>query len=258
VLLLAGCGQDAEPSEPQSLRDAIEEPDRGPPAEDLRELAADEFAPTALAALAEVGSVAFRTTTTTVGGQVPGTTELHGALRIHEGRVDQYSTGTGPAAAELVVLDDVLYMRSEQTGLGEEWLKMHLGEGTESMYGFAARAHDPVSLLEGMADPIEFEFEGPDEVQGVATHRYRVVISAEDYLAGLRMPLQMADSLPDEVSAQVWIDGAGHVRRVLQEIAVDAREGVEATTSTTDIHYSDHGIVVEIRPPDAADVTNEL
>ena len=262
VVLLAGlalsaCGQD-EPAEPKSLLESIEEADQGPPAEDLRELGADTFAPAALAALEEAGTLAFRTETTTVGGQVPGTTKLHGALRVDDEGVDQYCTGTGPAAADMVVLDDVLYMRGEGTGLGEKWLKMRLGGGSESMYGFAARAHDPVSLLAPMAEPREFAFEGTEEVDGVAANRYRVVVSSEEYLKGMRMPVAMAGSLPDEVTTYVWVDGDDQLRRVEQEIVVPAREGAEETTSTTDIRYSDYGLAVEISAPPAEDVTNQL
>lgn len=256
-LLLSACGAD-EPSDPPSLTEVIAEPDKGPPADDLRKLDASSFAPAALEALADASTLAFRTETTTVGGQVPGTTELHGALRIDGEDVDQYCTGTGPAAADMVVLDDVLYMRGESTGLGEKWLKMHLAGGSESMYGFAARAHDPVALLTPMADPLDFAFEKAEKVDGVDTYRYRVVVSSEEYLRGLRMPVQMAASLPDEVVAQVWLDGADQIRRIRQEIEVPAREGAEATTSTTDVRYSDYGLAVEIEAPEAEDVTNQL
>ncbi|MGN0063300.1 MAG: hypothetical protein ACI379_03595 [Nocardioides sp.] len=258
ALGLTGCGQEEPAGEELTLQERIAEPDSAPPAGELEKLGSSEFAERTLDALGESGSLAFTTSTTTVGGQVPGTTSLYGAFRFTDGGTDQYSTGTGPSAADMVVLDDVLYMRSAQLGLGDKWLQLHLGQGSDSMYGFAARAHDPVAVLSPMREPAAFSFEEADEVDGVATNRYRVVVSAEAYLEGLQMPTRMATMLPEEITTRVWVDADDRIRRFEQEIEVPAAQGRESTTSRTDVRYSDFGLPVEINAPDATDVTNQL
>lgn len=254
-LALAGCTGHGSASEAPSLADRIAQPDTGPGAEELVELAATEFADRTLDALATAGTLAFATSTTTTGGQAPGTTRLQGALRLDGSRVDLYSTGSGPGAADLVLIDDVLYMRE---GPGGTWLQLDLGAGEESMYGFAARAHDPLALLGAMREPKEFAFSGTHDVDGIATNRYRVVVSARAYLRSLRMPASMASTLPAAITTDVWVDADDRIRRFEQEVVVPAGQGRGRTTTRTEVSYSDYGLPVEIVAPDATDVTGQL
>jgi hypothetical protein len=66
---------------------------------------------------------------------------------------------------------------------------------------------------------------GPEQVDGVATERYRITVDPRAALAGITLPAQVQAMLPDSLDADVWLDGRS------RPVKVTAEPGVELTLS---------------------------
>jgi hypothetical protein len=263
VLTSASCGGDAddtgtdessssETSEsPDDSTDETEEASGG-----LEELSADEFYPAVMAAMQEAESMAF--TITTTGG--PATTEMTGVMEYGDDGIEMQASSTGAQAMEMVMLDKVLYIAGAGMPLpdGKKWFKVDLSD-PNSLFGQLGKATDPSLMFKAMQAPKEFELLGTEEVDGVETNHYNVVMETAAYAEAMDLPAEMSQFMPEEIGMEMWVDGDDRPRRFRQELEVPDMTGSgKPTKSTTEGTYYDFGTDVEVEAPPAAEVADNI
>ncbi|MET0727113.1 MAG: hypothetical protein ABWZ76_02315 [Acidimicrobiales bacterium] len=169
---------------------------------------------------------------------------------------------------EVVIDGDQAYLRVPMldalTGRGG-WFTASLEELAESggSLGFGEGRSDPSRLLEmlrGVTDGLEEV--GREDVRGVATTHLTAVISVakalEEATADQRAALkaQMDGFGVAELPVDVWVDGAGLVRRMVLDLTevVSSARGDEGRATLT-IELFDYGEDVDIEVPAADEVT---
>jgi hypothetical protein len=226
---------------------------------DLEELSAQEFYPAVMEALREAGTFAF-TLDSGTDGATDSSLEMQGVMRYDDGGVDLQASGSGQGAEELemIMLDQVLYINGIGMELGDkEWLKIDMSD-PDSLFGMLGRSADPEMMFKAMEEPKEFELVGTEEVDGVETNRYRIVMDTASYAEAMEIPAQMGSSLPEDIAVEMWVDGDDLPRRFRQEMEVPATGGRPATTSTTEGTYTDYGAEVTIEAPPASEVADQM
>jgi hypothetical protein len=226
---------------------------------DLEELSAQEFYPAVMEALREAGTFAF-TLDSGADGAADASLEMQGVMRYDDGGIDLQASGRGQGSEELemIMLDKVLYINGIGMELGDkEWLKIDMSD-PDSLFGMLGRSADPEMMFKAMEEPAEFELVGTEEVDGVDTNRYRIVMDTSSYAEAMEIPAQMASSLPEDIAVEMWVDGDDLPRRFRQEVEVPAMGGRPATTSTTEGTYTDYGAEVTIEAPPASEVADQM
>lgn len=218
----------------------------------LAELSADEFYPSVMTALKDAGSFTF-TTTSDSAGQAQ---EMTGEARFTDAGVEMLATGTGAQAMEMILVDKAMYMKSPSFGTGDKWLKIDLSD-PNSLFGMIGKATDPEVMFKAMESPKKLELVGSEDVDGVATNRYRITMDPTQYLKAMEFPAAMADMLPKELVTDMWVDADNLPRKFRQTVEVKAAGGGAPTSSNTEGTYGDFGTDVEIEAPPASQVTEQ-
>ena len=232
----------------EATEDAAEEAAGDAPAE----LSADEFFPTVMAALQDAESFRFTSTTTAAGS----TQEVSGEGRFTDGKPEVKASTTGAAAVDMIMLDQVVYLKSEAMGTGDKWMKIDLREAGDSLFGMLAKASDPSAMMGAMSSPKKFELIGAEDVDGVATNRYRITIDSKKYATAMGLPAEMGSFLPDEIVQDMWVDAEDRPVKYSATIETPMPDGGKPTTSTTEGQYHDFGVDVEIEAPPASEITD--
>ena len=241
-----------EESAEESAEDTEPAEETGDDAEAPEELSPDEFFPAVMAALQDAESFRFSVTTTTAGA----TQEATGEGRFTDSGAEVRATSTGAQAVESILIDQVLYLRSEQLGLGDKWAKIDLKGQEGTLYGFIAKATDPQATMKALESPEKLELVGTEDVDGVSANHYRITIDSKQYASAMGLPAQMGSFLPDEIVQELWVDGENRPLKHFSELEIPTPGGGEPTTSTTEGSYSDFGIDVEIEAPPASEITD--
>lgn len=169
---------------------------------------------------------------------------------------------------EVRQIGDTVYLKfpffTAFMGAETEWVSMPAEEGddvTEGLGGSTAPS-DPSTFLESFSEAEGTAEEiGPEEVRGMATTHYRIIVDqdwreqlSDDELA----ELEEQGPLPDaEFPLDLWIDGDGLVQRMAMTMTgedVESEDEFEAMTMTFD--FFDFGQPVTIEPPPADQVTD--
>jgi hypothetical protein len=232
-----------------------------PPAAELEALEAAEFYPAVLDALEAAESFAFTSVSSTEGAEAAGAS-IQGVMRYADDGIEMRASATGPQALEMLLVDRALYLQGDGLELGDKsWLKVDLSEDPDSMFGFLAKASDPGLLLKATAEPRSFELVGQEDVGGVATNHYAVVMDTAAYAEALELPTVVAEYLPETIGMELWVDGDNLPRRFVQQIetTVPGGSGGGATaTASTEGTYSDYGVDVDLEAPPAGEVTEDM
>jgi hypothetical protein len=268
ALTTAACGNDSgsEASTATDTSTSSEESSEAAGEEssgDLEELEAAEFYPAVMEALQEAETMAF-TTSTSAGseGSDAVAMDVQGVMRYDDDGIDLQASGTGQGdqAIEMIMLDKVLYM----TGLGmdlegKKWLKIDMSD-PDSLFGMLGKSTDPSAVFEAMQDPKEFELLGTEEVDGVETNHYRVVMDTAAYVEAMEMPAELTSAMPEEIGVDMWVDADNLPRKFYQELDMTASAGDQtgSATSTTEGTYSDFGTEVTIEAPPASEVADKM
>lgn len=226
---------------------------------DLEELEAAEFYPAVMEALQEAGTFAFTLTSTTEGSDAGGM-EMDGVMRYDDQGVDLRASGTaqGTQELEMVVLDKVLYMSGMGMDLGDKkWFKVDMSD-PNSLFGMLGKSTDPQLMFKAMEEPKSFELLGTEEVDGVETNHYEIVMDTSAYAEAMEIPAQMATSLPEDIAVEMWVDADDLPRQFRQELELPAAGGAEPSTTTTEGTYSDYGTDVTIEAPPASEVSDQM
>lgn len=232
---------------PEGTTDAEE-----PAAASLEELSAAEFYPAVMGALREAETFTF-TTTSEAQGQP---TTMIGQARFGDDGVEMMASSSGAQAMEFILLDQVMYMRSPEMGTGDKYLEIDLSD-PDSLFGMIGKATDPELMFKAMESPTDLELLGREEVDGVATNRYRITIDSAEYSKAMEFPAAMADLLPQEMVTGMWVDGDNRPLKFTQTIEILSPAGGQPVPSTTEGVYSDFGVDVDIEAPPADQISEE-
>lgn len=264
VLASASCGGDDgstatdDTASDTSADDGTDtEPDETEEASgDLEELSADEFYPALMTALQEAESMGFSVTTT--GGATA--TEMTGVMEYEDDGISMEASSTGDQALEMVMLDQVLYIAGGGLPLpdGKKWFKVDMSD-PDSLFGALGKSTDPNLMFKAMETPKEFELLGTEEVDGVETNHYRVVMDTAAYADALDLQAEVAKFLPKDIGIEMWVDADNRPRKFHQELEVPSMSGGgKPTLSTTEGTYFDFGTDVEVEAPPAAEVADNI
>ncbi|UUZ60685.1 hypothetical protein [Nocardioides sp. B-3] len=259
VLASASCGGDDdstatdETASETSGDDSTEEPDASG---DLEELSAEEFYPAVMTALQEAESMGFSVTTT--GGAAA--TDMSGVMEYEDDGISMEASSTGARAMEMVMLDKVLYISGGGLPLpdGKKWFKVDMSD-PNSLFGSLGKSTDPNLMFKAMETPKEFELLGTEEVDGVETNHYNVVMDTASYSDAPDLPAEVAKFLPEEIAIEMWVDADNQPRKFHRELEVPSMTGSgEPTLSTTEGTYYDFGTEVDVEAPPAAEVADNI
>jgi hypothetical protein len=269
ALTTAACGGDSgsEASTGTDTSESSEEPSAEEPSEssessgDLEELEPAEFYPAVMGALQEAGTFAFSISTSTDSAGA-GAMDMQGVMRYDDGGIDMEATGSGQGAdgLEMIMLDKVLYLTGAGMGMDlgdKKWLKIDMSD-PDSIFGMLGKSTDPALMFKAMEEPKEFELLGTEEVDGVETNHYRVVMDTAAYAEAMEIPAQMSSAMPKDIAVEMWVDADNLPRKFRQELEVPAMGGGPASSSTTEGTYSDYGTDVTIEAPPASEVSDDL
>ena len=140
---------------------------------------------------------------------------------------------------------------------GKKWLKIDMSD-PDSLFGMLGRSTDPELMFKAMEEPKEFELLGTEEVDGVETNHYRVVMDTAAYAEAMEMPAEITSSMPEDIAVEMWVDADDLPRQFRQELELPAMGGGPATTSTTEGTFSDYGTEVTIEAPPASEVADKM
>lgn len=271
ALTTAACGDDggSEASTGTDTSESSEEPsaeessesESSEPSGDLEELEAAEFYPAVMGALQEAETFAFSISTSTDSAGA-GAMDMQGVMRYDDGGIDMEATGSGQGAdgLEMIMLDKVLYLTGAGMGMDlgdKKWLKIDMSD-PDSIFGMLGKSTDPALMFRAMEEPKEFELLGTEEVDGVETNHYRVVMDTAAYAEAMEIPAQMSSAMPKDIAVEMWVDADNLPRKFRQELEVPAMAGGQASSSTTEGTYSDYGTDVTIEAPPASEVSDDL
>ncbi|WP_107770901.1 LolA-like protein [Nocardioides sediminis] len=248
-------GSDTSESSEESAGDS----EGDEPSGDLEELEAAEFYPAVMEALQEAETFAFTLSSSTEGSDA-GSMEMDGVMRYDDQGVDLQASGTaqGTQELEMIVLDKVLYMSGMGMDLGDKkWFKVDMSD-PNSLFGMLGKSTDPQLMFKAMEEPKSFELLGTEEVDGVETNHYEVVMDTSAYADAMGIPAQMATSLPEDIAVEMWVDADDLPRQFRQELELPAAGGAEPSTTTTEGTYSDYGSDVTIEAPPASEVSGRM
>lgn len=184
------------------------------------------------------------------------------------------ATGT----AEILLLGPVFYMRfpalAAATGqAGKEWVRVDLRQAAQAggvdPTGLAGvGSNDPsafVALLRGAGDDLRRV--GEESLRGEPTTHFRGSFDLQKALeaapAAAKPALRkVVDQLAvDRIPMDVWIDGEGRLRKLVQTVRVGGGSAGSSTTSTTGpkaspsatvtVELFDFGVAVEVAEPPA-------
>ncbi|MGH8912667.1 MAG: hypothetical protein ACRDVD_09150, partial [Acidimicrobiia bacterium] len=172
---------------------------------------------------------------------------------------------------EVRQVGDVVYLKfpffTAFLGADTEWVSMPAEEGADLTGGMGSGANpsDPTSFLDSFSDAEGTAEEvGPEEIRGISTTRYRVVLDEswrESLSAEELADLEAQGPLPTtSFPLDLWIDDDGLVHRMAMEVdgaemtGAEAGEEFESMTMTFD--FFDFGQPVEIEAPPADQVSD--
>ncbi|MDB1087504.1 hypothetical protein PJ985_07985 [Streptomyces sp. ACA25] len=183
---------------------------------------------------------------------------------------------SGPSELHVRWVDDVMYMGGsvfEEPLDGKQWAKFDLAVAAEEMNDAELdqlmsrvdeMSQSPAEQLAMMLESPDVEWKGEEELDGVATNRYRGVLATdeldEDSFELLtpeerREAEELIDGLTEagveEIEVDVWVDERDYPVRI--DMAMSAAGQAEILYST---RYSDYGSSLTVEHPPAAEVVD--
>ena len=186
--------------------------------------------------------------------------ELTGQLRYQDDGIEMAAATTGAQAFEMVMLDKTLYIAGAGMPLpdGKKWLKVDLSD-PNSLFGQLGKSTDPSAMFKAMEAPKEFELIGTEDVDGVETNHYNVVMATDSYAKAMDLPAEMMQAMPKEIAIEMWVDADNQPRKFRQQIELPDMTGSgQKTKTTTEGTYFDFGSDVDISAPPAAEVADNV
>ncbi len=184
-------------------------------------------------------------------------------------RMTMAAPSGGSFEIEAVGDEQEVYLHSDRFSAelppGKEWigvpLKTLVGQGSATAAVSGNNAKEGLQMLRAVAD--EVETVGSDEIDGVATTRYRASVDLGRFASLLRSEgneaaaeayEQAAQQLPTPIGVEVWIDRAGLVRRLREAMTLTPQTGQPPVSFDLQIDLSHFGATPDIQLPDPAEV----
>lgn len=221
-----------------------EEPSASP--SEGSDVAAATFGTDLIEAQLEAGSVHMEADIDAAGQTV----EMSGDMSVTPGDValDMTISGAGlGGGGRFLLVDEVLYLKFEATGLGDKFLEIDPKDRSNPMaqsFGDLLNSIDPSRTLAGFEAITKLKAVGQESVGGVETTKYAVSVDTEKAFAaqGIEAP---PGPLPDQLDYTVWVDGDNLLRKFVFE-----QQG-----AVIEMTFSDWGEPVQIVAPPRSQIT---
>lgn len=220
------------------------------------ELSAEDFYPAIMAAMQDAETMGFSIETS--GG--PAAMTLTGQMRYTDDNVAMKASSTGEPALQMVLVDKVIYIAGAGMPVpeGKTWFKVDLSD-PNGLFGQLGKSMDPSSMFAAMQKPKEFELLGSEEVDGVQTNHYNIVMDTASYADAMELPAEMMKLMPKEIGIEMWVDKDNQPRKFHQDLEIPSPTGTgKPVKTTTEGTYYDFGDDVDIEAPPAADVADNI
>lgn len=253
LTLVAGCGgggsEEASGSDTSGSSSESSEPSESEEAP-AEELTVDNLGERVAAAFSDAGSVAFELEQSTQGQESSGTGEADLSGDELSSTVD---LDTPQGTVSVIATDGLFYLKIPQLTSDGKWLEVdpEADSGLGALIGQLGGSADPAASIEVLGDATEVTPTGEEEIAGVATTGYRVVLPREAIAESIGADPRITQLLPEELDYDVWVDADDLVRRVTSTVEV------QGTSSTTTVTYTDYGQPVDIEAPPAGQVTDQ-
>lgn len=200
------------------------------------------------AAQQAAGSYRAKATTTAAGSSTVMNAEI--SYRGDE-VLGHIQSGAGSAQQlEGVLSGGVLYLKGAGLGVpAGKWLKYDSEDPANANSPFAGLvgATDPGAALRALGDPKQLDLVGTEDVDGVKADHYKAVMSTTSYAQTLKLPAEVAKTLPAELPVEIWVDEQN------RPVKTTTTFTIAGTTSTTEQKYFDYGAKVSVTVPKDSD-----
>lgn len=175
---------------------------------------------------------------------------------------------------EIRQIDEIAYLKfpffTAFMGAETEWVSMPADEDAAAPEGFGTGGNptNPGSFLEAFSDAEgQVELIGPDDVRGISTTHFRLIVdeSWQDALSEEELAeLEAQGPIPDaEFPIDLWIDDGGLVQRMAMiidgsQIPDEADDEFDSMTMTFDFYGFGESVVIEPPPADQVTDASEL
>ncbi|HEY8534244.1 MAG TPA: hypothetical protein VIL44_10325 [Micromonospora sp.] len=167
-------------------------------------------------------------------------------------RVEMTITQNG-AEQIIRIIGDVAYVQAPGSRGGKSWIKMDMSSVNESNPFAQYESLDPRSQVRMLLDKSkDVTVVGQEEVDGVPTVHYSVVVSPSDFLSNTdekqraALERELTAQGLNEITIHLWVDEEYRPRKSQTVIGKD-----EITVT-----YSDYGTAPEVAEPPASEVTD--
>lgn len=242
---LAACGENDSESGESSASDSSGD------VSEAKELSADDFYPAVMGALQDAETFAMETISESDGQKQTMT----GHARYSDDGMAMKASSEVPEPMEMIILDKMLYMKSEGMTSDGKWLAIDLDD-EDSLFGMLGKSMDPEVMFGAAQKPEKVELLGQEEVDGVETNHYRITTDPAEALKAMDMPPGMEEFMPEDMIIEMWVDADDRPRKFVQETTVKAPSG-GTVTSSVEGYYRDFGADVDIEAPPADEISDE-
>jgi hypothetical protein len=207
-----------------------------------------DFGSSLQAAQKKAGSYTFVITTSTDGKSTKGAGEAdvsQSTPRVHT------TMDVAGSAIETIVTGGFYYMKAPMLHTAKPWLKIdpNAKTGMGALVGQLGGNSDPSKSLGAMFGASKVTKVGSENVAGVATTHYTVVLPRSALASAMKYPEQIINLLPKSLTYDTWVDGADLVRKVTSNLTVQGHR------TTTEISFDHYGDKVNIAAPPASQTT---
>lgn len=255
ALLLTGCGS-AEPSSSSSTKSSSNAGGSGASGSgtsttSAATLSTGDFGSRVYAAFQKAGTLHFELETAIAGQRSTGSGDADLSGSTVASSVTQKLPG-GAGRVQALLVDGFFFLKSPQ--FGAKWVKIDpkAKTGLGALVGQFGANSDPSRILKAMDAAATVTKQGSEQVGGVATTKYHVLLPRKALVAALGTDARIASLLPANVEYDMWVDGKDQVRKQVSALKVAGQ------SSTTTVTYSKFGEPVSITAPPAAQTTTKV
>lgn len=248
---LGACGGDTESAEESSASAQLEQ-EGGEEVDDLEagdEVPTDEFVAMMSDFVDEATTARTTMSLDSAGARMSGDGVVDYASEPASMRMSMEADVFGDEPLEMVLVDNVMYMKMPQTG--DKYVSFDLDDPDSPFGTMMAESMDPSKQLEVLQEGIEgVTFAGEEDVDGESMERYSAVVDPGAVLEGMQGTEGQQDvpesMMPQELAYDLWFDDEGRMRRMTSDMG--ALGSIEMT-------LDDWGTEVDIQAPPADQVT---
>lgn len=248
---LGACGGDTESAEESSASAQLEQ-EGGEEVDDLEagdEVPTDEFVAMMSDFVDEATTARTTMSLDSAGARMSGDGVVDYASEPASMRMSMEADVFGDEPLEMVLVDNVMYMKMPQTG--DKYVSFDLDDPDSPFGTMMADSMDPSKQLEVLQEGIEgVTFAGEEDVDGESMERYSAVVDPGAVLEGMQGTEGQQDvpesMMPQELAYDLWFDDEGRMRRMTSDMG--ALGSIEMT-------LDDWGTEVDIQAPPADQVT---